>query len=353
MDTFSGVIGDGDASSLTALEQQGLSAEQLRTIYREMVRARALDEQCVALQRQGFFSAVAPFVGHEAVQVGSVLALDRERDFVFPTYRELAAACAWGVDPVEYLNQARGFSHGGGYDQAQLRFGPVAAIVAGPLLQAVGWALGRALDQAGAVALVFFGEGASSQGDVHEALNFAALFAAPVVFLCVNNQWAISVPSSRQVAGGSIAARAAGYGLQGLQVDGSDAIAVWSAVRAAAAAARAGHGPALIEALTYRYGPHSTSDDPSRYRETMDAAAWATADPVRRFGRFVKRTALIDASTLADVDASAQAWAADVAAKVRALTPPAAEEIFRFTYRNQTEALATQQRERMAQISDE
>lgn len=329
-----------------------LDSAQLRELYSQMVRARALDAQCVALQRQGFFPAIAPFIGHEAVQIGSVRALDRSRDFVFPTYRELAAACAWGVDPVEYLNQARGFTHGGGYDHAQLRFGPISSVVAGPVLHAVGWALGQQFDATGAVALVFFGDGASSQGDVHEALNFAALFAAPVIFLCVNNQWAISVAADEQIAGGSVAARASGYGIPGSLVDGNDVLAVWSAVRSAADAARAGGGPALIEARTYRYGPHSTSDDPSRYRVDLDESEWQASDPVRRFRDLLEREQVMDESALAVAEAEAQAWVGRIATDVRALPKPPLDEVFRFAYRNPTATVLAQQAQWEAAADD-
>lgn len=340
------------SATVQILAEHGLAAAEVRELYREMVRARALDAQAVALQRQGFFPAIAPFIGHEAVQIGSVRALDRARDFVFPTYRELAAACAWGVDPVEYLSQARGFTHGGGFDHAQARFGPLSSVVAGPVLHAVGWGLGQQLDGTGAVALVFFGDGASSQGDVHEALNFAALFAAPVVFLCVNNEWAISVPASEQIAGGSVAARAAGYGIPGALVDGNDVFAVWSAVRAAADAARAGNGPSLIEAKTYRYGPHSTSDDPGRYRVGLSEDDWAASDPIPRLREWLTREGLLDEPALAETDAEARAWAGEVAAKVRAIPKPSPDEVFRYAYRNPTATIAAQQRQWEAENAD-
>jgi pyruvate dehydrogenase E1 component alpha subunit len=330
-------------ASASALVDAGLDGAALRTLYRDMVNARALDAQCVALQRQGFFPAIAPFIGHEAVQVGSVRALDRSLDFVFPTYRELAAACAWGVDPVEYLSQARGFTHGGSFNHAQERFGPVSSVVAGPVLAGVGWALGRQFDDAGAVALVFFGDGASSQGDVHEALNFAGVFSAPVIFLCVNNQWAISVPAAEQIAGGSIAARAAGYGMPGSVVDGNDVLAVWCAVRAAADVARAGGGPALIEARTYRYGPHSTSDDPRRYRVEIDDIEWEAMDPIRRFRDWLEREGVMSGEALAILDDDARSWALGVAAKVRAIPEPSADELFRFAYRNPPATVLAQQ----------
>lgn len=327
-----------------SLPQLGMDADMVRDLYWEMARARELDGQAIALQRQGYFAAYAPFIGHEAVQIGSVRALARATDFVFPTYRELAAACAWGVDPVEYLSQGRGFAHGGAWDHAALRFGPLASVVAGPVLHAVGWAMGRQLDGAHAVALSFFGDGASSQGDVHEALNFAAVFAAPVVFVCINNGWAISVPSAEQVAGGSVAARAAGYGMEGVTVDGTDLFAVFAAVSAAAARARAGGGPTLIEARIWRQGPHSTSDDPGRYRAELTDDAWREQDPLARLRRWLRRESIVDDAGLADIGARATSWARQVAADVRALQPPPVSDVFRFAYRNPTSTVIAQEK---------
>ncbi|HEX7325058.1 MAG TPA: thiamine pyrophosphate-dependent enzyme [Rhodanobacteraceae bacterium] len=315
----------------------------LAKLFRDMVRARALDGACVSLQRQGVFAAIAPFIGHEAVQIGAMYALDRTTDFVFPTYRELAAAYAWGVDIVAYLAQARGFSHGGSFNHAEARFGPIAAEVAGSVLHAVGWAMGQRLDRRKGVALVFFGDGASSQGDVHEALNCAGIFHAPVVFLCVNNGWAISVPASAQVAGGSVAARAAGYGLRGVTVDGGDVLAVWAAVRDAAASARTGE-PVLIEARTYRYGPHSTSDNPDRYRTQIADEKWSAEDPVARYAAWLRGRGLLDQDGQGAAEREAQAWAAGVADKVKALTPPGIEDMFRFAYRAPPASVLGQQR---------
>lgn len=332
-----------DTVTRASLPDTGLDEDGVLDVYWEMARARELDGQAVALQRQGYFAAFAPFIGHEAVQIGSVRALDRSTDFVFPTYRELAAACAWGVDPVDYLSQGRGFVHGGAWDHAALRFGPLASVVAGPVLHAVGWGMGRQLDDAHAVALAFFGDGASSQGDVHEALNIAAVYSAPVVFLCVNNGWAISVPASDQVAGGSIAARAAGYGIRGVTVDGGDLLAVYSAVRDAANHARTGSGPTLIEAKIWRQGPHSTSDDPGRYRNELTPEEWRSQDPLARFRRWLEGESLLDEEQIAAYDERARKWARDVAAKVRALVPPSTDEVFAFAYRNPTSTVLDQQ----------
>ena len=214
----------------------------LRRAYELMSFTRMLDTGLVTWQRQGLVPAYPPMRGQEAAQVGSALALDRDRDFVFPTYRETGVAVAWDIDLVGYLANHLALWHGGRWDAAASRFAPIQAVVGGSVTHAVGWALGRRLDDAGAVAIAYLGDGASSQGDVHEAMNFAAVLKAPVVFFVQNNRWALSVPLERQVAGGSVAARAAGYGIPGVVVDGDDLEAVYTATREAADRARARRG---------------------------------------------------------------------------------------------------------------
>ncbi|MEO6827675.1 MAG: thiamine pyrophosphate-dependent enzyme [Microbacteriaceae bacterium] len=248
-----------------------------------MLLARRLDLDCVAMQRQGILPGYAPMQGQEAAQVGSGLALDAGRDFAFPTYRELGVAVAMGVDLVGYTASHQGSWHGGLYDPAASHFAPINAVVGGPVPHAVGWAMGAQLNRTDACAIAYFGDGASSQGDVHEAMNFAGIYRLPVIFFCQNNGWAISLPSERQVAGGSVAARAAGYGMPGVRIDGNDVLAVYRATRDAVETARSGGGPTVIEAMTYRVGPHSTSDDPGRYRSLAEEQSWLERDPLTRF----------------------------------------------------------------------
>jgi pyruvate dehydrogenase E1 component alpha subunit len=252
------------------------------SLHRHMLRVRLLEEQAVTMARQGLLTGFAPATGQEAAQVGSAAALDPAVDFAFPTYRDFAAVATLGVDPVAVLAHHRGLADGGAFDAAAAHVAPLCSVVGGTALHAVGWAMGARLDGAAACALAYFGDGASSQGEVHEALNFAAVFDLPVVFFCQNNGWAISVPAERQVGGGSVAARAAGYGMPGVRVDGNDVLAVHAAVVAAVERARGGGGPTLIEAVTYRLGPHATSDDPSRYRDAAQEAAWRERDPLLR-----------------------------------------------------------------------
>jgi pyruvate dehydrogenase E1 component alpha subunit len=331
-------IGDADV---------GLSAEQLRQLLRLMMRARRLDRECVALQRQGELTVYPPFEGQEAAQVGSAFALEPD-DFVFPSFRELAAAIARGVDAVEYLQYHRGTWHGGPYDPIANRFAPICVPVATQIVHAVGWALGAKLDGAGRCALAYFGDGAASEGDFHEAANLAAVYRAPAVLFCQNNAWAISVPLSEQVAA-PIASRAAGFGFPGVRVDGNDVLAVYAVTRAAVERARSGDGPTLIEAVTYRIGPHTTADDPSRYRDEAEVAAWRERDPIERFRRFLLGRGVLDDGAVAAMEADADAWVADVRAGLTALGTPAASEVFDHVFANPP---ATLQRQRTELLGD-
>jgi pyruvate dehydrogenase E1 component alpha subunit len=258
----------------------GAPEDDLLALYAQMRRVRAMTEEAISLQRQGALTGLPPGLGQEAAQVGSAAALDARRDFAFPTYRELGAMITMGVPPLAIFAHFRGVSHGGAFDVAEHHVAPLNSVVGGTALHGVGWAMGAKLDGDDACAIVYFGDGASSQGEVHEAMNFAGVFELPVIFFCQNNGWAISVPVAAQVGGGSVAARADGYGLAGERIDGDDVLAVRDATARAVERARSGGGATVIEAITYRRGPHSTSDDPSRYRSREDEQAWADRDPL-------------------------------------------------------------------------
>jgi 2-oxoisovalerate dehydrogenase E1 component subunit alpha len=296
----------------------------LRELYRTMALVRALNDEAIRLQRQGVLLGFAPCTGQEAAQVGSASVLDRERDFAFQTYRELGVAVTLGVDVAGLFAHFRGYADGGSYDIRAARLAPLQSVVGGTALHATGFALGAKLDGTGGCAVAYFGDGASSQGEVHEAMNFAGVFELPVVFFCQNNGWAISVPSAAQIAGGSVAARGAGYGLAGVAVDGNDVLAVHEATAAAVARARAGDGATVIEALTYRTGPHATSDDPSRYRAESDE--WLARDPLA-----LARAQLEDAF-VAEVDADVAAEVEAVRERVLALEPPTFDEQLGLVY---------------------
>ena len=311
-------------------------------MYRHMRTARDVDTEAIALQRQGVFPAYVSVRGQEAAQVGSVSALDPERDFVFPTYREMAAALAHGVDMVGYMASHRALWHGGLYDVKTSRFGAINAVVGGPVPHAVGWAVGERLRGDSGVALAYFGDGASSEGDVHEAMNFAAIFGAPVVFFCQNNQWALSVPNERQVAGGSVAARAKGYGMPGHLVDGNDVGAVHRAVAEATERARRGEGPSVIEALTYRVEPHSTSDDPTRYRDEAEVERWLRRDPLDLMRAALLTGGHADQELLDRIDAEAAQEAERIRDGVATAPEPDGSELFTHVFRETTDELTRQ-----------
>ncbi|RNL58555.1 thiamine pyrophosphate-dependent enzyme [Arthrobacter oryzae] len=326
-----------------------LTPDELRELYTLMAAVRHLDTSAVAWQRQGLIPGYAPEHGQEAAQVGSGYAMDTTRDFAFPTYREMGVARTLGVDMIAYMATHKATWHGGLYNPVESRLAPIQAVVAGSVLHAVGWAHGQTLecedgtaDRIPGVALSYFGDGASSQGDVHEAMNFAAILKAPVVFFIQNNGWAISVPTERQVAGGSVAARAAGYGIPALQIDGSDVAAVVMATRRAVAHARAGHGPVVIEAMTYRRGPHSTADDPGRYRTLTEERDGAGQDPLDRLRERLLADGLADAAFFDAADAAARAEEEQIRTGLQALGPRPGAEMFDLVFQETTPALQAQ-----------
>jgi pyruvate dehydrogenase E1 component alpha subunit len=256
-----------------------VDAACLRGLYTDMAVVRRLDAEAMALQRQGELALWAPLQGQEASQIGSARAL-RPDDFVLPSYREHGVAYCRGVDPVGMLRLWRGTALSG-WDPAAHGMATPAIVVGSQALHAAGYALGVALDGESSAVLTYFGDGASSEGDVAEALCFAASYEVPLVFFCQNNQWAISEPVRVQ-SHGSIAQRGQGFGIPSLQVDGNDVLAVMAATRLALTRAYEGRGPSLIEAVTYRMGPHTTSDDPTRYRSRAEEEQWRAKDPLAR-----------------------------------------------------------------------
>lgn len=266
---------DGESSG-----ELPLSADELTRGYRAVARARFFDERVMTLQRQGRLGVYPPYRGQEAAQVGAALAL-AETDWLVPSYRDTAAALTHGLPMSQIILYWRATPAGWRYPD-DLRILPFYIPIATQLLHAVGIASAGRYQHEDWVALTFIGDGGSSEGDFHEALNFAAVYAAPLVLVVENNGWAISVPTDRQMRHQPIADRAAGYGIPGVLVDGNDLAAVWHAARSAVERARAGEGPTLIEAVTYRMGPHTSSDDPNRYRTADSTAAWEARDPLLR-----------------------------------------------------------------------
>jgi TPP-dependent pyruvate/acetoin dehydrogenase alpha subunit len=276
--------------------EPGLDDEKLIAAWRLMVLSRATSERAVSLQRQGRLGTIATPDGQEAAIVGSALALDTERDWVVPTYREMPALIHMGLPLWRFLLYYRGHPLGNQIP-AGVNLLPVQIALATQVPHAVGLAWGLRHQGSDAVVLTYFGEGASSEGDVHEAMNLAGVRRSPVVFLLQDNGWAISTPVSRQSATGSFALRAPGYGFPGELVDGNDLFAVLDATRRAVARARAGEGPTLIEARTYRLAPHNTADDSSRYADPADLEEARGRDPLARLGAYLTSRGLLTEET--------------------------------------------------------
>jgi pyruvate dehydrogenase E1 component alpha subunit len=266
-----------------------LSADDLPKVYRAMVLARVMDERCLTLQRQGRIGFYVPLQGQEAAQVGCAWALDSE-DWIFPAYRELGVALVRGVPIKLLLDQfignsgdvLKGRQMPNHYGYREFRFVTASSPVGTQISQAVGAAMAARWKGEEIVTVTFFGDGTTSSNDFHAGLNFAGVFRAPTIFFCQNNQWAISLPRERQTRSETLAAKAVAYGFPGVVVDGTDVHAVYRAVREARDRALAGEGPTLIEAQVYRLGPHSTSDDPRRYRTDAELQTWKDKDPLAR-----------------------------------------------------------------------
>jgi pyruvate dehydrogenase E1 component alpha subunit len=306
---------DSDGNVDTALEPE-LSAAELKRLYRAMLLGRRLDERMVRLQRQGRIGTFAPIKGQEASQLGTVSCL-RPSDWMVPSFRE-TAAMIWRGWPIEQLLRFFAGHLEGGRPAPEQHDLPITIPVATQIPHAVGLAYAAQYRGDDAVVMTYFGDGATSEGDFHEALNFAGVWHVPVVFVCQNNQWAISVPLKKQTHSRTIAEKALAYGFPGVQVDGNDVLAVYTAGREAVARARAGDGPTLIECVTYRLGVHTTADDPTKYRSAEEVAEWERKDPLTRFGSYLQKRNLLDDGLEAEVDA-------EIAEAVRRFeaTPPA------------------------------
>ena len=291
-----------------------ISTEKIKALYRDLVLVRRIDFEAIALQRQGELGIWASLLGQEAAQVGSGRALG-PGDMAFPTYREHGVAWCRGLDPAKLLELYRGVSHGG-WDPKAHNFHLYTIVIGSQTLHATGYAMGIQRDGAvgedGEAAIAYFGDGATSQGDVNEAFIWASVTNAPVVFFCQNNQWAISEPLERQ-SRVPLYRRAHGFGFPGVRVDGNDVLACFAVTRKAMQAAREGQGPTLIEAYTYRMGAHTTTDDPTRYRLAADVEAWKLKDPIERVKQYLIRSGLVQMQFIEEIEAEA----AEVGIRVR------------------------------------
>ena len=312
----------------------------LLELYRRMVLGRRFDLQATTLTKQGRLAVYPSSHGQDACQVGAVLAL-RDDDWLFPTYRDTVAIVTRGVDPVDALSLLRGDWHCG-YDPYRYRIAPQCTPLGTSTLHAVGLAHAARLKHQDQAALVLLGDGATSEGDTHEALNFAAVWKAPVVFLVQNNGYAISVPLAKQTAAPTLAAKGIGYGIPSLLVDGNDAAAVYAAVRAAVERAAAGGGPTLIEALTYRIEAHTNADDATRYRNADEVQAWLARDPIARLEAYLRGQSLLDDAGVAAIADEAARLAADVRMTMNADVTVDPAELFEHVYARPTAALERQ-----------
>ncbi|MFK3677511.1 thiamine pyrophosphate-dependent dehydrogenase E1 component subunit alpha [Microbacterium sp. NPDC090218] len=318
---------------------EAIGDAELEQFYRDMVVIRAIDTQATNLQRQGQLALWPPSRGQEAAQVGSGRAA-RAQDTIFPSYREHAVTRIRGVDPVDIIKLMRGVSHGG-WDPTDPKNGNTrlyTLVLGSQVLHAAGYGMGLVFDGRTATGdvdrdeavIVYYGDGASSQGDVHEAMVFAASYQAPTVFFLQNNHWAISVPVSTQ-SRVPLVQRSAGYGIPSVRVDGNDVLASYAVSRVALDDARNGKGPQAIEAVTYRLGAHTTSDDPTKYRGSDEEQYWAGRDPIVRMRAFLEGRGA-SAQLFADVEAEAADAAEDLRARSVELPPPSADKMFDHVY---------------------
>ena len=325
-----------------------LGEVDIKGMYRDMVLVRRIDTEAIALQRQGELGIWASLLGQEAAQIGSGRALG-PRDMAFPTYREHGVAWCRGVDPVRLLELFRGVSHGG-WDPAEHNFHLYTIVIGAQTLHATGYAMGIQRDglvgENGEAAIVYFGDGAISQGDVNESFVWASVFNAPVVFFCQNNQWAISEPLEKQ-SRIPLYQRARGFGFPGLRVDGNDVLACYAVTKKAVQAAREGQGPTLIEAFTYRMGAHTTTDDPTRYRLASELEVWKLKDPIERVRAYLVRTGQAEPEFFAAVDAEAKQLGAQVREACRTMADPPPLSIFDNVYAEPT-AILREEREQYA-----
>jgi pyruvate dehydrogenase E1 component alpha subunit len=333
------VIATFEVERLQILDEEGncdealrpaLADEQIKDLYRWMILARTFDEKAFKLQREGRLGTYASILGQEAAQIGSAYAL-KSSDWMFPAFREPGASFVRGL-PIRMIFQYWAGDERGSQIPENLNDYPISIPVSTQIPVAVGAALAAKIKGDAIAVMAYMGDGATSKGDFHEGLNFAGVFTAPVVFLCQNNQWAISVPLSRQTAAKTLAQKAIAYGFSGIQVDGNDVFAVYRAAHQALERAREGGGPAFIECLTYRLGDHTTADDASRYRSREEVERWKQKDPIERLRRYMEKGGLWSKSYEQTVRAETKEQVEAAVHEEENFPPPDPLDIFRFTY---------------------
>jgi len=331
--------------------RRDLPPETLAWLYESMVVTRELDTEFVNLQRQGELALFASCRGQEAAQIGAAASL-RKTDWLFPQYREIGAVLLRGLSPAQIGAVWRGRWHGGlGFTDKCVA--PISIPIGTQTLHAVGAAMAAQRLGEHSVTLAFLGDGATSEGDVHEALNFAAVFNAPCIFFVQNNHWAISVPVERQMAVSSIAQRAPGYGMSGIRVDGNDVLACFAVTAEAAQRAREGGGPTLIEAVTYRMGPHTTSDDPTRYRSRAEVDVWEARDPIARYRTYLRSVGVWTERLEERVGARAKRLRTELRESIVGADDFDIADMFDTVYQDITPDLAAQRDQLLAELAKE
>ena len=326
-----------------------IAKETLLRMYQNMSRTRAYDERGMMLQRQGRIGFYVPSFGQEAIQTGTVAALD-SKDWIFPSYREPGVFLYRGASMVKMLcnlwgnsgDTAKGRQMPVHYSFADEKLFSVSSPIATQVIQAVGAAHAARLRKTGEISITYFGDGATSENDFHTGMTFAGVYRTPTIFICTNNQYAISVPLRKQCAMPALVTKAAGYGMPGVAVDGNDVLAVYAATQAAAERARRGEGPSFIEACTFRMGPHSSSDDPSRYRDEKMYDAWKKRDPIDRFRQYLEGKGFWDEKKEKALQEELKAQIAQAIEEAEPMAPPSLESVFEDVYAEMTPQLRRQ-----------
>jgi pyruvate dehydrogenase E1 component alpha subunit len=309
-----------------------INNKELLNMYKTMVLSRIFDEKLFTLQRSGRIGTVAQSKGQEAAQIGAVACLNKN-DWVIPSFRELSAALYRGLPLKNVLLYSGGYELGSIVEGKQTDL-PTAIPVGSQLVHAVGIAWGMKLKKKKTVSLVFFGDGATSEGEVHEALNFAGVYQVPCVFICQNNQYAISTPVSKQTRANTLAQKAIAYGMEGIMVDGNDIFAVYSAVKEAVKKARLGKGPTFIECLTYRLSDHTTSDDASRYRKQSEVNKEDKKDPIVRLKKYLLKQKIWSEKQNQELQDEVKGQIEIAVEEYEKTPPPSVEDIFSFTFQD-------------------
>jgi pyruvate dehydrogenase E1 component alpha subunit len=317
-----------------------ISDQETLTLYQKMLFIRLADQRGLLLQRQGRFGTYAPIWGQEACQVGSVYALQKG-DWVFPAFREIGATLMMGIPLKNFMVYWMG-NEAGSHSPAGINLMPVSIPVGTHIPHAVGTAWAAKIRGDKVVTIAFFGDGATSKGDFHEAMNFAGVFKTPTIFFCQNNQFAISVPRSRQTASATIAQKAIAYGFDGIQVDGNDLYAVIVATKQAVDKARSGGGPTLIEGVTFRFGPHTTADDPTKYRTEEEMKPWRPLEPLVRLRLYLKKKGIWSEEVEQRITEEAQKEIDQAVKDAEAVPAPQVEEIFDYVFAEKTPPLKEQ-----------